>query len=221
MSEVVENCTTGEAVKNRANQRKSLMLRSAKVVCQSGEYICLVRDVSELGTSLSFLHDVPPEKRIILSLANGMTFPIEQVWSGKKQAGYRFASPVSLAEFMYESSPFALRAVRLEIDAVARVMDGRDTFMAQVLDISTHGLKFECASDIKLARLIGFQITGMRQQLGQVVWHDGDHNVPRYGFQFQHPLGLQELAVATLRMQPFSMPVQTGFSENLAKASAA
>ena len=81
----------------------SPLLRSAKVVCQLGEYICLVRDVSQDGVLLSFLHDVPCEPRIILALGNGQTYPIQRIWSGQEQAGYRFAGSVTVEEFLHLS----------------------------------------------------------------------------------------------------------------------
>ena len=220
MTEAVSNQEANSA-DARAETRKSLMLRSAKVVCQSGEYVCLIRDVAPLGTSLSFLHDVPPEPRIILALGNGLTFPIEKVWSGKRQAGYRFADRVSISEFMHENSPFQLRPVRIEVSASARITDGRHSFSAEILDLSTHGAKFASEGNLKPDRLVGFQISGMKQRLGQVVWCDETDGSKRFGFQFQHPLSLQELADTALRMQPFSWPMPSSFSDTLGNASAA
>jgi len=200
----------------REARRRSLMLRSAKVACETGEYVCVVRDVSEIGTSISFLHDVPPDERIILALANGLTYPIERVWCGKRQAGYRFATTVSLEEFMHESAPFEARPVRLEFEAAARLIDGREVTGAKMLDISTHGAKFESLSDHPLERLIGFQIAGMPQFLGQICWREET----RYGLRFQHPLTLLELAGTALKLQPFSTPDKGDFGE-LGKARAA
>ena len=220
MTDAAINPKAGSA-EQRAGKRKSLMLRSAKVVCQSGEYICLIRDVSPIGTSLSFLHDVPPEPRIILALGNGLTFPIERVWSGKRQAGYRFATPVSLTEFMHEKSPFELRPVRIKLSAPARIVDGRDSFAAELLDVSTHGAKFASPGDIKPDRLVSFQISGLKQQLGQVVWSNEDNDTKCFGFQFQHPLNLRELANMAVRMQPFGFAGSGKLSGALGNASAA
>ena len=103
----------GQEGDRRASHRASLMLRRAKLVCQSGEYLTLIRDVSELGVGLGFLHDVPPEPRVLLKLANDMTYPVERVWTGKRQAGYRFASQVMLEEFCRENSQYQSRPLRL------------------------------------------------------------------------------------------------------------
>ena len=208
-----------------AVKHASPMLRSAKVVCQSGEYICLVRDVSDEGVLLSFLHDVPSEPRIILALGNGRTYPIQRIWSGKEQAGYRFAGAVTLAEFLHESAPFNLRPVRLSVRATARIIDGAQSHVARLLDISTHGAKIECNAPMAQGRLISCQMHGVAQQLSQVVWCEATETGAVCGLQFQHPLTLRELARSALRMQPdgpqgLSGPERT-FSQPLAKATAA
>lgn len=199
MSEMERN----EAAHAHVVKPASPMLRSAKVVCQSGEYVCLVRDVSETGVLLSYLHDVPVEPRIMLALGNGQTYPIQRIWSGNEQAGYRFGGDVSIAEFLHESAPFNVRPVRLAIKATARVIDGSRSHGAQLLDLSSHGAKFECPTAMGEGRMISFQMHAMHPQLGQIVWHARDRHTVRYGLQFQHPLSLRELAQAALRMQPY------------------
>lgn len=202
-------------------ERKSLMMRSAKVVCQTGEYICVVRDVSELGTSLSFLHEAPRERRIILALANGQTFPIERVWAGKHQAGYRFASAVEPDEFMKSDAPFAARPMRLSIRSNALITDGRENLPAQILDLGSHGVCVESLGDWGQNRLLRLRVNGLPQRLAQVAWRKRGGQTETYGLQFQHPIPLADLAMTALRLQPFDAPVPSGFREPLDKARAA
>jgi hypothetical protein len=184
------------------------MLRSAKVVCQAGEYVCLVRDVCEDGVLLSYLHEVPPEARIILALANAQTYPVERTWSADNQAGYRFAGSMALEEFLHESAPFSLRPVRLTIPASARILDGATTLTALLRDISTHGASFACDRAMDAGRLISFQLGGLPQQLAEIVWSkpgdDADGMSTHIGIQFRQPLTLRELAAVSLRLQPFA-----------------
>lgn len=208
----------GEAgAEHRTARRKSAMLRTAKVVCQSGEYVCLIRDLSEIGIGLSFLHEAPSEPRIILQLTNGLTYPLERVWSGKRQAGYRFGSEISLDEFIHEESPFENRPIRLEIAAEARLTDGRMVTRVRLMDISREGAKFESDGTHPEQRLISFEALGLPQRLGQIRWQNGT----TFGLQFQHPLEIQELATMAVRLQPFDVRVQDRLSGALAKARAA
>lgn len=215
IEETVADDTPG--TESRTEARKSVMLRTAKVVCESGEYVCLIRDLSELGIGLSFLHDAPPDARIILQLTNGLTYPIERVWAGKRQAGYRFGSEISLNEFLHEESPFDNRPVRLELSAEARITDGRAITRVHLLDISREGAKFESDGIHPQNRLISFDALGLPQRLGQIRWNEDKH----FGIQFQHPLSIKELAAVSLRLQPFDQTAPDPLGIGLAKSRAA
>jgi hypothetical protein len=45
----------------RGAARSSLMFRTAKILCESGEYVCVVRDVSATGARLRLFHAAPPD----------------------------------------------------------------------------------------------------------------------------------------------------------------
>lgn len=201
----------------RKSARKSAMLRIAKAICQTGEYVCLIRDLSEIGIGLSYLHEAPSESRIILQLTNGLTYPLERVWAGKRQAGYRFGSEISLDEFLHEESPFENRPIRLDITAEARITDGRTITRVKLVDISREGAKFESDAAHPEQRLVSFEALGLPQRLGQVRWQDGT----TFGMQFQHPLEIQELATMAMRLQPFDAPLADRLGGALAKARAA
>lgn len=201
----------------RQSKRAALMLRRAKLVCQSGEYLCLIRDVSELGVGLGFLHAVPPEPRTLLQLANDLTYPIERVWLGKRQAGYRFGCEVALDDFLREQGPHQNRPLRINIAATAVVREGRDTYTAKLLDLSSEGAKIESELAHEPGRLVSLEVDGMAPQLGQVRWSEDD----RLGLRFQHPLSSEELAACALHHQPFGQTRPAGFNSLLAKARAA
>jgi len=193
------------------------MLRRAKLVCQSGEYLTLIRDVSEKGIGLGFMHDVPPETRTILQLANGMTYPVERVWAQSRQAGYRFGCTITLDEFLREETPHPVRPLRLNVEGTARVQDGRNVMNAKLLDLSCEGAKIESFDDIRSLGLVSFELPGMSPRLAQVRWCEGE----LYGLQFQHALDTEELAKCAMELQPFGDMRKSRFAKLLAKARAA
>lgn len=209
--------TQDGGIEEREAERASLSLRPAKMVCQSGEYICQVRDVSTLGVGLAFLHPIPPEARIILQLANDATYPIERVWIGKRQAGYRFGCDVTLEEFVGEKSAYEARALRLKVSAPARLKDGREEITARLVDLACEGARIECDGDLALGRLFGFEVEGMSAQLCEIRWRDGK----QFGVSFQHALTLKELAHCALQLQPFGSSLPSGFTGLLSGARAA
>ncbi|MHA7820771.1 MAG: PilZ domain-containing protein [Erythrobacter sp.] len=195
----------------------SLLLRRAKVVCEHGEYLCLIRDVSELGVGLGFLHDVPPEKRVLLQLANDLTYPVERIWTGKRQAGYRFGGEVTVESFLREQTPHKPRALRLTIPGTVRIDEGRSHTDARLLDISCEGAKIASPAVYFKNRLLSFHLEGLPTQLVQVRWSDNG----RHGLRFQNPLDTEELALCALHLQPFNGNRSSGFNRLLAKARAA
>lgn len=195
----------------------SLLLRRAKMVCDSGEYLCLIRDVSELGVGLGFLHDVPPEKRVLLQLANDLTYPVERIWTGKRQAGYRFGGEVTVQSFLREQTPHKPRALRLTIPGTVRIDEGRSHTDARLIDISCEGAKIASPAVYAQNRLLSFSLEGLPAQLAQVRWSENG----KHGLRFQIPLDSEELALCALHLQPFTGNRSSGFTRLLAKARVA
>jgi hypothetical protein len=184
----------------RAAPRSSLMLRTAKVVCQSGEYLCLVRDVSATGAGLRFFHAVPPEPRIFLELANGQIHPIERVWARETEAGYRFASPVDVADFIAERSEHASRAIRLRLERPAlATVEGHDC-AATLRDISRTGARLDADHAWPLQAFVRIELAGLPVRYGHVRWRQGT----AHGIVFQNMLPLGDLAQHLLALQPFA-----------------
>lgn len=182
----------------RCDQRQTLLLRTAKAVCTSGEYVCLVRNVSQGGVGLRFFHDVPPEERILLQLANGATYPIEQAWAGACDAGYRFAAEVDLAEFIEEPSPFAHRDIRLAVETPAMLtIDGRDEAVT-LINVSRSGARLRADRHLTVGAFARLEVPGFALRFGHLCWRKGfDH-----GAVFQHALTLETLAWQCLMLNP-------------------
>ncbi len=184
------------------DQRHALMLRTAKVVCQSGEYVCLVKDVSQTGVGLQFLHDVPLEERIFLELANGALYPIQRCWAEQYRAGYRFAAPLVLEDFLSEASQHPYRPVRLRLKLpVLLTVDGRDC-RAMLADISRSGAKVNASRELPETAFVRFEAVGLPLRFGHIRWRKGND----HGIVFQDSIALQELANCLHALQPAVAP---------------
>ena len=201
----------------RAAERSSLMLRSAKLVCQSGEYVCIIRDVSAEGVGLRFMHAVPTEPRIILELSNGSTYPIERVWKGKQQAGYRFARAIELNDFIHEPSPFESRPVRLRIRADTVVEAHRVQHCVNLVDLSRGGAMIECDERFPEGSFLTLELPGMGAKPADVAWRKG----AQHGLMFHQPLCIEQLAETAMALQPFDTPRPMTFGRRTANSRAA
>ena len=108
----------------RSAMRYTLLIRAAKLIGPSGEYLCVVRDASETGASIRLFHSLPDEERMLLELQNGDRHEVEIVWSDDEKAGLRFCGPVDIARIVESPSRFSKRPVRLNVSCNAYLMAG-------------------------------------------------------------------------------------------------
>ncbi len=188
----------------RMNARASLpMLRSAKMVCQSGEYFCIIRDLSSLGVGLRFRHDVPPEARVFLQLENDATYPIERVWAGKQAAGYRFINEIDVDEFTRAPSPYHHRPIRFRIDAAVEMVADNLSGPARLIDLSRAGAIIETSRQLTTGSRIRLELPGLAPRIADLCWR----KTGLYGLSFGNPISIDELAQTTLALQPFASMV--------------
>jgi hypothetical protein len=175
----------------RAAGRVALLLRAAKLVGTSGEYLCILRDVSAGGIKLRLFHPLPDDAPFALELGNGARYPVAPVWAAVNQAGFRFvAGPVDIAPLLCEPSAFPRRPLRFAIDLEAIAMVGGHDLQARLLNLSQDGARFSCERRLALAQ--------------PVQWRDGcDH-----GVAFERRFGMEELSrlLAAIN-RPQSQPI--------------
>lgn len=192
----------------RAAPRFSLMMRTAKLLCEGGEYACVVRDISASGVKLRLFHDVPPDSHLFLELANGNRYAMERIWHEGEHAGFRFASPIAVEEFIEETSRYRRRPLRLRIQRPALVTaDGRDC-RAVLVNISQQGACIEASGELAVGQQVRLEVAGMPLRFGHVCWR----RKHAHGLVFQQSFRFDELARHAFALQPFEpLPVEQVF----------
>ena len=184
----------------RGAKRAALMIRSAKLICESGEYVCLVRDVSTTGIKLRLFHKMPPETFVFLELGNGEIHAMENKWSHGEEAGFRFVAPVDVDSFINEPSRYPRRQLRLRIDAPGQLLTEGRWMPVKLRDLSQSGARIETTHWLALNQPVRLQLEGMPERIGQVRWRNRyDH-----GVAFQNVLRLDDLARQAKMLQPFA-----------------
>lgn len=194
---------TGSFAELRAAPRFSLLIRSAKLVCEDGEFLCVVRDVSETGVRLRLFHPLPAAARLALELGNGEVYFIEKVWESADHAGMRFSAPIDVAEFIAEPESHARKAVRLNLSARARLDAGPLVELVTLTSLSQHGTGFTAQSHLAVGERIKLTCPGLPPLIGTVAWRAS----PGYGMVFQSYFGLAELARMAASLQPGEGPI--------------
>lgn len=183
----------------RGEKRASLLIRSAKLVCQSGEYPCVVRDVSSGGCKLRHFEEMPPETYVLLELANGETFAMLRVWSRNMESGYRFLSSIDVEAFIEEASDHPRRPIRLRIRHSAMVWSEGKPVEALLVNFSQGGAGIDAAAELPLRKAVRLSIPGIPDQFARVCWRRG----LAHGLVFDRSLSMAELARYAIDLQPF------------------
>ena len=181
----------------RGAQRFTLLIRTAKLVCESGEFVCVIRDVSETGVRLKLFHDLPADRHLALELANGEVYFVEHVWERDGQAGFRFSAPIDVHAFIAEVSPWPRRQVRLRMQVPASIsVEGQAAF-ATVLDLSQQGARIACDRHLAIGQRLKLEADGLPPIMARVRWRIA----PEFGLAFEQVFSLDEIARLVARVQ--------------------
>lgn len=183
----------------RTNVRHRMLLRTAKLRCRSGEYPCVMHDVSEAGAKLRLFHAHPPETHKFLELANGDLYAIERRWIDGAFAGYNFSCEVEVEDFMHEKSSWPRRPMRLRIAHPVSIGEAAGPGEAELANLSQQGACVEAARRLPVRAPVHVGIPGSKPRLAHVCWRRNF----RHGLVFQKALTLDHLAGIALQLQPY------------------
>jgi PilZ domain len=184
----------------RSGQRYTLILRAGKLICAAGEFLCVLRDVSDKGLKARLFHPLPPSPSYEIELYEGARLGVEPVWSRGFNAGFRFAEgPVDVHGLLAEAGPFPKRHIRLVLAADLFVqLAGEDGVrFGRVLDVSQHGAQLEVEGGLKIGQQLGLDAEHFPPLQVRVRWRRGSS----YGVVFQQGFRLDELAELVARLQ--------------------
>jgi hypothetical protein len=209
MDEMAKNHGGAEALQPsvedlRSAPRFTLLIRSVKLICDSGEYLCVIRDVSATGVRLRIFHQLPPSQRFELELSTGDRFEVERVWESKDHAGFRFADWIDVRGFIAEASPYPKRALRLRLDFPAAIATDGGVAGVTVRDLSREGARIETTMPLAIRQKVKLTGEGLPPIIGNVCWRSSS----AYGLVFQQVFTFEELAKLASRLQPFGEPSQ-------------
>ncbi len=183
----------------REGVRQRLMMRVAKLRCRSGEYACILQDVSERGARLRMFHEHPPETHMFLELGDDALYAVERRWSEGDQAGFLFSSEIETDEFIKEISPRKRRPVRLRVQHAVAIVANSERSSAVLLNLSAQGACIEAGRQLAVGTLLRLEIDGAPGRFAHVCWR----NEYRHGLAFQDAMALGQFAELALALQPF------------------
>ena len=184
----------------RGTERFRLLLRVGKLRTPNGEFLCVLRDVSDHGMKVQVFHKVPKDELCELELGGGDSFRLIRIWQKNDQAGFRFVDgPIAVDRLIAEVGPFPKRHIRLRLHhpvPLLLIADGL-TLPAQLCDISQHGAALTLDQRLAIGRQVRIEALDFPALHARVRWRrNGLH-----GLVFQQGFRLDALAELAARLQ--------------------
>ncbi|MFM5931983.1 MAG: PilZ domain-containing protein [Novosphingobium sp.] len=187
-----------DGLEKREEQRLVLLLRPAKLLCRSGEYLCILRDVASKGARLRLFHPLPAEAHMQLELSNGDRYDVEKVWERDDQAGFVFQSTAQVDHLLEERSPYRKRPLRARIALDASLAANGQAMPVVLKDISQQGGNIECDAPLARDQRVSLSAPGLGKLDAKVRWQRGK----RVGLVFEQTFRLDQLAILLFDLQP-------------------
>jgi len=185
----------------RAAPRFTLLIRAAKLVSAQGEFVCVIRDVSETGVSVRLFHALPACQQFALHLPGGSVYEIASVWQRDNQAGFTFAQTVAVPQLISESGDYPRRGLRLGLCFPVTVAALTGRFAGLVENISQQGARIACDGLLAIDQTVRIEAPGigpeMRDVRAKIRWRR-DRS---YGLVFDDTFTLGDFARLAARLQ--------------------
>lgn len=197
----LEPTPESEGAEQRAAPRFTLLIRAAKLVSAQGEFVCVIRDVSETGVSVRLFHGLPSCKEFALHMPAGAIYEIARVWQRDNEAGFTFTSPVEVVKLVNESTEYPKRGLRLAVCFPVTLLAISGNGDAVVENLSQQGARLTCDRMLAIDQTVRLAMPDLsgkpREVRAKVRWRRDRE----YGVVFDDTFALGEFARLAAQLQ--------------------
>ena len=199
MSEnLIDNSSTSSAANDvRQTARTSLLIRPVKLIADEGEFLCVIRDVSESGMSLRSFHPLPELQNAQVEMQTGERIAAKLVWRRDREAGFQFSSTVDVKALVNELGKYPKRPLRFDFEIPIVLCRAGERVRSQVADISQQGAKVHSPAIIAIGEQVRIESDYFPDLIAKVCWRRGE----TYGLVFENRFSMHEFADMAARMQ--------------------
>lgn len=193
---------TVEVDKKRARSTRHLpLIRAAKLVAPHGEFVCVVRDVSETGVRLRLFHATPTGALIELHMPSGGVYEVSPVWETGNEVGFEFKDKIDLAAFLSDTRGLSKRGLRLGLAFPIQVNSLSGAGEGIVANLSQQGARFFCDKPFALDQTLRLQCLEEEIRFGEVRAKVRWRRDSEYGIVFDDTLSLDQFAELAAKLQ--------------------
>lgn len=182
----------------RAAPRFVSLIRAAKLVTPDGEFVCVVRDVSQTGIKVKTFHPLPPGRvQMALELQNGERFELRLVRAGEGEASFVFTHGVAIERLIREHWSHPRRQFRLSLRLPVRLHAGGAEWEAEIGNISQQGARLTADARFARDQMLRIVAPDFPETHAKVRWRRGD----AYGVVFEETFSLSGIARLAAQIQ--------------------
>ena len=177
----------------RTDERFVTILPAAKLVTDTANYICRIKNISAGGLMAEVTCPIEVGEQVYIEMNSEQRIPGRIVWRREGSVGLKFDRDIDLRELLANRRPrrgFQPRPPRLEVTCGATVQIGKYYHSVEVHDISLGGMKVALSDWQCTGKSVIVTIESLRPVRGTVRWYKGGHA----GIVFDKPLAFEELA---------------------------
>lgn len=174
----------------RAAPRFTLLIRTAKLIVEDCQFLCLLRDVSATGASIRMFHPPVIGTRYEIEFESGQRVPADMVWQENQMAGFAFHTPIAVENLIMGECDFPRRDLRFEIEVPIQLHTRIGGWDADLCNLSRQGGRIECLTPLALDQPVRIVGQGIPEIEARVRWRNGT----TYGLVFDTTFSLAQLA---------------------------
>lgn len=179
------------SAERRGSLRFTLLFRTAKLVVDEKEYLCVMRNASATGAKIQLFHTLPVGADFAIEVGNGVRYPSDVMWSNYYDVGLRFKQEIDLCRLLSDNhDQYPRRPPRLEFNRPAQVTAQGRTFETLLRNLSQQGACIESPNLLPVFEPIKIECEGLPIIFGKVCWR----RFHQHGVVFEQGFGLEELA---------------------------
>ncbi|MDE2303380.1 MAG: PilZ domain-containing protein [Sphingomonadales bacterium] len=182
----------------RSAPRFTLVLRTARLLADGREYLCVLRDISASGVKIRLFHPLPRCEALELEFEDGLRHRMDVVWCADDHAGLRFAEAVdvpAVLEGRCVTRP--RRQMRINVAEPVTLFAGGATVSGRITNLSQQGVCLETEATLSLRERLRLVSDLLPEMVCTVCWR----RKPHYGLVFETGFRLDELARLLARLQ--------------------
>ncbi|MXO91535.1 PilZ domain-containing protein [Pontixanthobacter aquaemixtae] len=177
-------------VEDRVAPRFTLLIRTAKLIVDDQQFLCVIRDISATGFSIRSFHPLDQGKRIAVEFQSGDRQAADMVWQTDEGAGFQFHTPINVDAVVMGLSDYPRRDLRFDLDLPVVLHTHGIKLQAKMANLSRQGGNIQCASNLLIDQMLRIDALGLPEIDARVRWRKPGI----YGLIFDTTFSLAELA---------------------------